>query len=341
MQNVKRLKGISQQQFFQEIVPARRPVILSDLVADWPVTQAAKQSPAALHRYLAPFDKGLEVDTLLLDPATKGEVFYNTEMTGFNFERRKYPVAVVLQQLLKIAGQPDAIHIALQSAELKRCLPGLMEQNPNPYLSPDIGGRIWLGNRITVPTHLDHADNLACVVAGRRVFTLYPPEQVENLYIGPVDFAPTGAPISMVRKTDSADGCYPKFQQAAAASWRAELEPGDVLFLPALWWHQVESLDDVNLLLNYWWGGSIGSDAIEQSPYDAMLHSMMALNGLPDDLRSAWASLFDYFVLRKGADQFSHIPATVNAMQRDLTSKRQKELLSWLVGQLQKHLEKN
>ncbi|WP_337879313.1 cupin-like domain-containing protein [Rheinheimera sp.] len=338
---MERLTGISQQQFFQDIVPARRPVILSGLVTDWPVTQAALQSPAELHRYLVGFDNGTEVDTLLLDPATKGEVFYSADMMGFNFERRKYPVAVVLQQLLKIAGQPGAIHIALQSAELKRCLPGLMEQNPTPYLSADIVGRIWLGNRITVPTHLDHADNLACVVAGRRVFTLFPPEQVQNLYIGPVDFAPTGAPISMVRKSEETSIRYPKFSQAKAASLRAELEPGDVLFLPALWWHQVESLDDVNLLLNYWWGGSIGSDAVEQSPYDAMLHSMMALNGLPDDLRNAWASLFEYFVLRKGADQFVHIPPEVSAMQRDLTSKRKKELLTWLISQLQKHQEKS
>ncbi len=52
--------------------------------------------------------------------------------------------------------------------------------------------RIWLGNSITTPTHLDEWNNIGCVVTGRRRFTLFPPEQIKNLYIGPIDFAPDG-----------------------------------------------------------------------------------------------------------------------------------------------------
>ena len=56
--------------------------------------------------------------------------------------------------------------------------------------------RIWLGNRITTPAHVDEWNNVGCVVAGRRRFTLFPPEQITNLYIGPLDFAPTGAAMA-------------------------------------------------------------------------------------------------------------------------------------------------
>ena len=87
--------------------------------------------------------------------------------------------------------------------------------------------RIWLGNRITTPTHLDEWNNIGCVVAGRRRFTLFPPEQIANLYIGPLDFAPTGAPMSLVSLRNPDFERYPKFREALAAaqrpSWRREM----------------------------------------------------------------------------------------------------------------------
>ena len=46
---------------------------------------------------------------------------------------------------------------------------------------------------------------------------------------------------------------YPRFAQALAAGEVAELEPGDALFYPALWWHQVEARDGFNIMMNYWW----------------------------------------------------------------------------------------
>ena len=87
--------------------------------------------------------------------------------------------------------------------------------------------RIWLGNRITTPTHVDEWNNIGCVVAGRRRFTLFPPEQIANLYIGPLDFAPTGAPMSLVSLRDPDFARYPKFREALAAAQSAELAPGD------------------------------------------------------------------------------------------------------------------
>ena len=52
--------------------------------------------------------------------------------------------------------------------------------------------RLWLGNAIKVATHYDQMENIGIVVTGRRRFTLFPPEQVANLYMGPIELTPAG-----------------------------------------------------------------------------------------------------------------------------------------------------
>ncbi len=109
-----------------------------------------------------------------------------------------------------------------------------------PLMDADVRPRLWLGNAFLTPAHIDELDNLACVVAGRRRFTLFPPEQVRNLYIGLLDSTPAGAPVSMVSLKAPDFERYPR-REALAASRVTELEPGDALFIPAVWWHHVES----------------------------------------------------------------------------------------------------
>jgi len=113
--------------------------------------------------------------------------------------------------------------------------------------------RLWLGNEVVTPAHFDESHNLACVVSGRRRFTLLPPEQVGNLYIGPLDFAPTPTPISLVSFRAPDFARFPRFHDALAAAQVAELEPGDALYIPSLWWHHVESIGLLNTMVNYWW----------------------------------------------------------------------------------------
>ena len=66
-----------------------------------------------------------------------------------------------------------------------------------PLLSPDASPRIWLGTAANVSSHYDTFDNLACVIAGRRRFTLYAPELIGRLYIGPIDHTMAGPPVSL------------------------------------------------------------------------------------------------------------------------------------------------
>jgi hypothetical protein len=154
------------------------------------------------------------IDAIMLPPEEKGRIFYNAAMDGFNFFRTHQTISRVIEQIARYSAFPTAPAVAAQSALIRSCLPRFLDENPMPLLDA-VEPRIWIGNAITVPAHFDDANNIACVVAGRRRFTLLPPEQIANLYIGPVDFAPTGAPISLV------DFAVPDFERFRVLPKRA------------------------------------------------------------------------------------------------------------------------
>jgi hypothetical protein len=290
------------------VLSAGIPCVLRGLVADWPVVAAGRRSPAALVEYLARFDSGKPVDAIMTPPEVAGRIFYNDSVTGFNFLRNRLPIAKVAEQVLRYSQFERPPAVAAQSALIAECLPGFTAENPLPLLDARVQPRIWLGNAITTPTHLDEWNNIGCVVCGRRRFTLFPPGQIGNLYIGPLDFAPTGAPMSLVQLHAPDFGRFPKFRAALGAAVSAELGPGDALFIPPLWWHHVESLEPVNMLVNYWWHAAGGPDIGVASGFDALLHAILDLRTLSASDRAGWAALFEYYVFGSQAGVTEHIP---------------------------------
>ena len=95
------------------------------------------------------------------------------------------------------------------------------------------------------------SNNIACCAVGARRFTLFPPDQVANLYPGPLEPTPGGQVVSHGRFPRARSRPLPRFAEALAAAQVAELEPGDALIYPALWWHHVEALSDFNVMVNY------------------------------------------------------------------------------------------
>jgi Cupin-like domain len=305
---IREFAGLDAAAIRRDILPDKRPAILRGLVGDWPAVRQGFDSAAALVQYLGRFDSGKSVDALLAPPEIDGQIFYNDAMTGFNFVRNRLPLATVAQQVLRYAKFPNSPAVAAQSALVRDCLPGFADENRLNIVDDNVLPRIWLGNRITTPTHVDEWNNIGCVVAGRRRFTLFPPEQISNLYIGPLDFAPTGAPMSLVRLRDPDFDRYPKFRDAMAAAHVAELAPGDAIFIPALWWHHVESLEPFNVLVNYWWHELHGDGALADSAFDALLHGILSIRTLPPATRRAWSAFFEQYVFGEGPEGPQHIP---------------------------------
>ena len=299
-------RDLSRERFQDEIVAGCEPVVLRRLVADWPVVQAGCDSPGRLKDYLSAFDVGARVEAYLGDPAIAGKYYYSPGLEGFNFERRMVRLLEALQIIIESLQRSDAPSVYVGSVPVADALPGFTAGNPMPLLGPGVSPRIWLGTRSNVSCHHDTFDNVACVIAGRRRFTLFAPQLIGKLYVGPIDNTMAGAPVSLAASADGPqDGEFPLFEEIRAQALRVELEPGDALYLPKLWWHKVESLAPFNGLVNYWWDAfSAGPDA----PYTSMLLAMIAISERPLAEREAWKAFFDHYVFRTQGHPLAHLP---------------------------------
>jgi hypothetical protein len=331
---IREIAALDSDAIRRDVLSDKRPAIFRGLVGDWPAVKRGLVSPAALVLYLNRFDSGKSVDALLAAPEIDGQLFYNDDLTGFNFLRNRLPLAAVAEQVLRYAQFPKSPAVAAQSALIHDCLPGFSDANGLNIVDANVLPRIWLGNRITTPTHVDEWNNIGCVVAGRRRFTLFPPEQIANLYIGPLDFAPTGAPMSLVPLRNPDLERHPKFRHAMAAAQTAELGPGDAIFIPPLWWHHVESLESFNVLVNYWWHDLCGDGALADSAFDALLHGILSIRGLPPATRRAWGAFFEHYVFGGEPERLEHIPLQRRGILGTLSAERLAGLRAHLAKKL-------
>ena len=295
-QPMRELHGVDAARFRAEVVTRYEPAVLRGVVADWPAVRAARESPALFCTYLAQRDSGAPVDALRTPPSAKGRIFYNDAMSGFNYDHERISITQVIERIVKYAALRNPPAIAAQSAPIADCLPAFAVENVLGLLAPSVAPRIWLGSGVVTPAHFDESSNVACVVAGRRRFTLLPPAQVANLYIGPLDFAPTGTPISLVSFREPDFERFPRFREALANALVAELEPGDAIYIPPLWWHHVESLERLNALVNYWWKGAPDAPGLPPSAIEALHMALRTFGSMPPEQRAAWREIFTNFV---------------------------------------------
>lgn len=305
MTPVAEMTGIPRpEDFLRDVVLPCRPVILRGLVRDWPAVKASV-SADVFRDYVGRFDAGLEMEAFVGAPDIAGKYYYADDLAGFNFERRPMRLGAALDRMIAGLDQPGAPSLYAGSLPVKDYLPGFNSENPMPLLPASAGPRIWLGHASHVSTHYDTVDNLACVVMGRRRFTLYAPELIRDLYVGPIDNTMAGQPVSLAASSLPDDAKYPRFAEVCDQALVAELQAGDALYLPKLWWHRVEALSPFNALVNYWWDAfSAGPDA----PYTSMLLAMIAISERPLPERLAWKAWFDHYVFRPHGHPLAHLP---------------------------------
>jgi len=303
-QSVAERDSVDPARFGEEVVAPYRPLVLRGYASEWPAVKAASQSDEALAAYIAGLDSGRQTELLVGPPEIGGRYFYDDGLHGCNFQKRSTTVSGLLTYLLRQRDRDQTTALYAGAAATDAVLPGWSADNPLGLDLPTAQARVWIGNESHVATHFDESSNIAVVVAGRRRVTLFPPEQVDNLYLGPLHLTIAGPLVSMVDVAKPDLDRYPRYAEAERHALHADLEPGDALYIPPIWWHAVHAQGGFNVMVNHWW-----EEPGSRSVIPTMIAALRAVRDLPAAHRQAWRHWFDRMVFDDAAPAMAdHLP---------------------------------
>jgi len=312
------------------IAAADRPVAIRGLAAAWPVVAAAWEGDEAIAAYLSARDNGRPLTVLVAPPEIGGRYFYDDAMRGLNFGTEKMPMGALLDRLLATRGQPGAPGLYAGSTPTPESVASFAAENPLDIDTQGVDPRIWVGNSSRIAPHYDMAANVAVVVAGRRRFTLFPPEQIANLYVGPVERTVAGQPTSMVDPDHPDLDRFPRYVEAQRHAQVADLGLGDAIYIPPMWWHHVRADGALNVLVNYWFG-----QPGERFPFAALMLALHSIRDLPATERQAWRTWFDHYVFGEDArDAAAHLPVHARGVLGPSSPARDAMMTSYVAGMI-------
>ena len=243
-----RIAAASSEEFHERYVAARRPVVLAGLVRDWPAVRRWNLDVLrAAHPAVPITTARVENGQVVMDPQ-RGLIHEPADLDAF--------VAALC------AGAQDRYLITPM-----RALPeALRADAPPPAYLRGVrvqNAKLWIGPVGMVSgMHRDLADNLHAQVSGRKRFTLVAPQQSACVYPNSFfDSVPNGCRID-VEHPDYAR--FPRLRDAEMLV--AELDPGDVVYIPRGWWHHVRTLD-LSISVNFWWASGVRRVLVQGADY--------------------------------------------------------------------------
>jgi hypothetical protein len=316
-----------------DLLAAGEPVVLKGLVSDWGLVQAGRDSDQKAMSYLRSFYNGKPINYTYGEPQTAGRPFYNADFTELNCTVKKSNLSDVLGEIeAHLADErPPTYYVA--SLVVGAYLPGLSRENEVAFAAHglDAPPTIWIGNRTIASCHYDAPNNLACCAVGKRRFTVFPPEQIFNLYPGPLEPSPGGQAVSIVDFANPDFEKHPRFRAALEAGQTAVLEPGDAVFIPSMWWHHVEGLSPFNTLINYWWSSA---PKFTPTPMDALYHALWTIRDRPEREKQAWRNVFEYYVFGPATRAGEHLPPPARGVLDPIDEARARQIRAMLLNRL-------
>lgn len=323
-------ENITRQDFDAGVRQRGKPILLKGLVKDWPIIEASHQSMDKLAEYMKGLDVGAVVSAFIAPPEIGGRYFYSPDMKTFNFQSKNLQFTEVLNSLIAQRTNPTPPGIYAGASVTANTMPQFGKYNKMPLVGDNVPPRAWVSNSATIAPHFDISENIACLVSGARKFVIFPPEQIGNLYVGPIDHNMAGQPASLVDLENIDLEKFPKFEAAIESATLVNLDPGDALYIPSLWWHFVKSEGPLNVLVNYWF-----DELGDGSPMNVLALALLVMRDLPQSYKSAWLHVFKHYVFEhESGAATDHIPADLKGVLGDKSQPRDQKIKTFLRNQL-------
>ena len=317
----------------EDLLVSAEPCVLRGLVAEWGITRAGLRSDQDAMTYIRSFYNGKTVGTSIGAPEIAGRLFYNEDFTQLNFVSQRAQMDEFLDTIQAHLADERPPTMYMGSTLIDSCLPGFRQDNDLGFAAHGIDPppAIWIGNRTIASCHYDAPNNIACCVVGKRRFTLFPPEQIFNLYPGPLEPTPGGQAISLVNLENPDFEKFPNFRAALEAGQVAEVGPGDAVFIPSMWWHHVQGLSAFNTLVNYWW---TMVPAFIPTPMNCLYHAIWTMRDRPENEKRAWKHVFDYYVFGAAGLAGDHLPEQARGVLGPMTDDQARFIRAMLINKL-------
>ncbi|XP_017294113.1 tRNA wybutosine-synthesizing protein 5 [Kryptolebias marmoratus] len=282
--------GVDKEVFLQDIYPKRRPAVLRGVdlgpcVQRWTVEYlGGKGSDREVKVHVS---AAAQMDFLRKNFAYRTLRFNEFVQRASETKHSDFFLCEDESYYLRSLGE-DA---RKEPADLRKQFPELAEDFHTPrFFDPDrffssvfrissAGLQLW--------THYDVMDNLLAQVTGRKRVVLFSPQDALHLYLS--------GDKSEVLDVDAPDlKRFPDFVKASR--YECVLEPGDLLFIPALWFHNTLALQ-FGVGVNVFWRHLPADGYDRKDPYgnkdptaaaralQGLERALQALDELPAEYR--------------------------------------------------------
>jgi hypothetical protein len=233
---IQRVKHLDRSSFLQNFCYASRPIIFPQMAQNWPAL--SKWVP----EYFSTQFGDVEVE-VQAGRSERDDYEVNPRNHRHLIKFSKY-VNLVLSN-----GKSNDYYMTAGNANFQN--PALQSLLQDVFIPQDFQPQrleeniyLWFGSAGTLtPLHWDGGSLMMAQIYGRKKWWLIAPEQTPYLYPYHSFFSPIDCRDVNVEQ-------YPEAKNIRILE--AILQPGDVLFVPVGWWHQVSALD-TSISLS--WGG--------------------------------------------------------------------------------------
>ena len=221
---VPRLHKPDLAEFRRSFEAAQQPAVITGAMDNWRALDAWSQD------YFAEHLGDVRVTVMTAEEETEDDPFGPEQLKRLQIDK-----LTIREYLQEVSSGPVRRYVS--GMPLQPDLPMLLDDIELPEYREEgstASPRMWFGRGVG-PLHYDRSSNLHGIVYGGKRFTLFHPKHLPDLYpCSMFSIIPTMSRLSLSQPDYER---FPRLRKAEALV--VDLAPGELIFLPAGWWHQV------------------------------------------------------------------------------------------------------